>query len=381
MKKLKLLPFSLVLTGSYRQQTDQFPEELKRRAHSLAAKMDIATNPVFKAFLAGSFSGTCSTVLFQPLDLVKTRIQQQASAAGGSTGYPVAAAGGSTGYPVAGAIRPPAAAAATTLSAAAQPIGGQVTVAAAAANPASGMITVARQVLQTDNVIGLWRGILPSVTRTVPGVGIYFASLHWLKNSSLGGVQAGEKPSPLQAVCLGMGARSLAATIMIPITVLKTRFESGQFGYTRMSTALISIYRTEGVKGLTCGLLPTLVRDAPYSGLYLMFYTQLKDKFVPRVDRATGLALSGGTLTHFACGLGAGFMASLATHPADVIKTKMQLQPALHSSIAGTIRMVLAKSGPRGLLIGFAPRMLRRALMSALAWTVYEEIMKQIGLK
>ena len=31
----------------------------------LQRKMDIATNPVLKSFLAGSFSGTCSTILFQ----------------------------------------------------------------------------------------------------------------------------------------------------------------------------------------------------------------------------------------------------------------------------------------------------------------------------
>ena len=36
----------------------------------------IASNPIVKSFVAGSVSGTCSTILFQPLDLVKTRIQQ-----------------------------------------------------------------------------------------------------------------------------------------------------------------------------------------------------------------------------------------------------------------------------------------------------------------
>merc|ERR1719412_867731 len=74
----------------------------------------------------------------------------------------------------------------------------------------------------------------------------------------------------------GMTARCVAGCAMIPITVLKTRFESGQYNYTRMSTALLDIYRREGARGLCCGLVPTLVRDAPYSGLYLMFYTQLK---------------------------------------------------------------------------------------------------------
>ena len=32
-----------------------------------------------KAFLAGSMSGTCSTLLFQPLDVVKTRLQTAAT--------------------------------------------------------------------------------------------------------------------------------------------------------------------------------------------------------------------------------------------------------------------------------------------------------------
>ena len=58
------------------------------------------------------------------------------------------------------------------------------------------MLSVARHVLATEHVTGLWRGILPSVTRTVPGVGIYFASLHWLKTVNNAG---GEKPNPLQA--------------------------------------------------------------------------------------------------------------------------------------------------------------------------------------
>lgn len=32
-------------------------------------------SPIVKSFVCGMFSGTCSTLLFQPLDLVKTRIQ------------------------------------------------------------------------------------------------------------------------------------------------------------------------------------------------------------------------------------------------------------------------------------------------------------------
>jgi len=369
----KLLPFGLVIVGDYSQrEPPPIPERLRSVAHELSSRMDIATNPVFKAFLAGSLSGTCSTVLFQPLDLVKTRIQQQH----GSQHHPSSSQRQQLTSSQLSAAQFASVAEVPAPTAAHQPS----PLPRAAGSSSGGMLSVARQVLQTEHVTGLWRGILPSVTRTVPGVGIYFASLHWLK-TSLG--TEGERPNPLQAVGLGMGARSLAATLMIPITVLKTRFESGQFNYTRMTTALLTIYRTEGLGGLTCGLMATLARDAPYSGLYLMFYTQLKHNVIPRCRRGREDPVSGSVnaLTHFACGITAGFLASLVTHPADVVKTKMQVQPQTYSSISRTAQMILVQSGPRGFLIGFAPRMLRRALMSALAWTVYEEIMKRLGLK
>lgn len=312
--------------------------------------MDVAANPVVKSFLAGSFSGTCSTILFQPLDLVKTRIQSQVAIPAVS-----AATGG----------------------------GGSVVLngTAVTSTPTS-MFSVAKHVLKNEHVSGLWRGILPSITRTVPGVGLYFSSLHWLKSKT-----TGEKPSALEAIGLGMVARSFAGAVMIPITVIKTRFESGSYRYSGMSSALVTIYSKEGLRGLSCGLIPTLVRDAPYSGLYLMFYTQLKQHVGGKVlerhavagdANAAGLAAA----VHFACGTAAGFLASAVTHPADVVKTQMQLHPARYGgSAANACLAILRASGPRGFMVGLAPRMLRRTLMSALAWTVYEEIMRKVGLK
>jgi len=335
-------PFTVVIVSNHKYPTDpSFPTHLKKIAHNFGSKMDM-TNPVMKAFLAGSFSGTCSTVLFQPLDLVKTRIQNHQNHVTNND-----------------------ASSAVTL------------------NKKPGMFQIVRQVLATERLPGLWRGIAPSITRTVPGVGLYFGSLHWLKSG-----YGDEKPSAIQCIGLGMTARSLAATVMISITVIKTRFESGQFNYTRMSSALFQIYKNEGIRGLSCGLLPTIVRDAPYSGLYLMFYTQLKQNFVPTCRNALGLSHdfeNGKELiqaaTHFSCGIMAGLLASLVTHPADVVKTKMQIKPEVYRSILQAYRKILADAGPRGFLIGFAPRMLRRSLMSAFAWTIYEEIMRNMGLK
>lgn len=59
------------------------------------------------------------------------------------------------------------------------------------------------------------------------------------------------------------------------------RYESGVYKYNSLGGALKAIYRAEGLRGLSCGLGPTLARDAPFSGLYLMFYTQSKQS-VPK---------------------------------------------------------------------------------------------------
>ncbi|XP_059475701.1 mitochondrial glycine transporter B-like [Neocloeon triangulifer] len=286
--------------------------------------MDILNNPVLKSFIAGSFSGTCSTILFQPLDLVKTRLQNPIPATIGAPTTP-------------------------------------------------GMFNLMGHIIEKEHLRGLWKGMTPSLTRTVPGVGLYFSSLHWLKGHF---VEPGKELQPLQAVTLGVVARTMSGVCMIPITVIKTRYESGVYEYRGVTAALRVIYKTEGVKGLCCGLVPTLFRDAPFSGLYLLFYTQTK-KSLPQEWWSTQLAAP----LHFSCGIVAGLLASAVTQPADVVKTKMQLYPDKYANILSVMAHIQRKYGVRGYFKGLAPRMLRRTLMAAMAWTVYEHMMRNLGIK
>lgn len=292
--------------------------------------MDITYHPVLKAFLAGSFSGTFSTILFQPLDLVKTRLQ--------SSVLPVQAA-------VAGRSQ-------------------------------NGMINVFANIVRQDQFIGLWRGMIPSITRCVPGVGLYFSSLHWLKGAVVE-AQDGRELGALQAVGLGVVARTMTGITLNPFTVVKTRFESGMFGYQSVLGALRTIRATEGVRGLYCGLGATLARDAPFSGLYLMFYTKGKQALPKEWLQSPTQA----SILHFSCGIVAGVLSSIATNPADVIKTRMQLYPDKFPTILSAILYIQQNHGAAGYLQGIVPRMLRRTLMTAMAWTLYEQITRTIGLK
>ncbi|XP_033630119.1 mitochondrial glycine transporter A-like [Asterias rubens] len=281
--------------------------------------MELFNSPIFKSFVAGSLSGTCSTVLLQPLDLVKTRIQSPA----------------------------------------------------ALEHSHRGIFYTISSVVRHEKILGLWRGVIPSVSRTVPGVGLYFCSLHTLK-TKLGWTD----PNPLQAITLGMLARCVAGGMMLPVTVVKTRYESEAYQYKTVRGALKSIYNTEGTKGLFSGMAATLLRDAPFSGIYLLFYTQTKKAIPP--DMITPHMMP---TINFSSGLLAGVLASAVTQPADVIKTHMQLYPQKHKKVMATVQYVIKKSGVNGLFRGMLPRCLRRTLMASLAWTVYEQVIVKFGLK
>lgn len=84
---------------------------------------------------------------------------------------------------------------------------------------------------------------------------------------------------------------------------------------------------------------------------------------------------------NFTCGIFAGILASLVTQPADVIKTHMQLSPVKSQWIGQVATLIFKNHGLRGFFHGSVPRALRRTLMAAMAWTVYEEMMARMGLK
>ncbi|XP_066452275.1 mitochondrial glycine transporter [Eleutherodactylus coqui] len=275
-------------------------------------------HPVVKAFVCGSLSGTCSTLLFQPLDLVKTRLQAQ------QTGSRL------------------------------------------------GMSQLLVTVVRDENFWGLWRGVLPSFIRCIPGVGLYFSTLYFLKQHVLSEQELG----PLESVLLGAGSRTVAGVCMLPFTVVKTRYESGKYRYSGVFQALGNIYRTEGTRGLFSGFAATLLRDAPFSGIYLMFYTQAK-----RFAQPYNIDPTFTPLLNFSCGVVAGILASVTTQPADVIKTHMQLTPKKYRWTGQTVRFIYQNHGLIGFFHGGVPRALRRTLMAAMAWTVYEQMMDKMGLK
>lgn len=275
---------------------------------------------------AGAVAGLASVLVLQPLDVLKTRLQESPKQQGG------------------GHIE-----------------------------------WVVRETIRRDGVTGFWRGTLPTLGRNVPGVAVYFVTLQHLQYLLLVAHRRGlpgadklydsreAKPNSGGNLLLGSLARTIAGTVLMPATVLKVRFESAQYRtqYSSLLLALRSIWKREGWRGLFRGWVATTLRDAPNAGIYLGAY-----RWLGGGDEGHGL------VGNMAAGLAAGCTATLLTHPFDLIKTRVQLSP-FHgtTSFGSVLREILHNGGFRGLFAGLVPRMVRKGLGSAITWTVYEHLM------
>ncbi|QLL30424.1 hypothetical protein HG536_0A02410 [Torulaspora globosa] len=287
-----------------------------------------------RAHLVGGFAGGLASALtLQPLDLLKTRIQQSKD------------------------------------------------------------ITLWSAIKQVDSIKGLWRGTLASSIRTSVGSALYLSSLNLMRTalassrkagSSLGRSSKLPQLSMYENLLAGVLARGLVGYITMPVTVLKVRYESTLYQYRSLGEATKDIYVKEGVRGFFRGFGPTCLRDAPYAGLYVLLYERSKvvvPKLLPKTVISYDPQGNYSTYTStFVNALSAIFSASLATTitaPFDTIKTRMQLEPTKFTSFLRTTVVISKEENILQLFSGLSMRLARKALSAGIAWGIYEELIKK----
>ncbi|KAL8798143.1 MAG: hypothetical protein Q9200_007817 [Gallowayella weberi] len=196
----------------------------------------------------------------------------------------------------------------------------------------------------------------------------------------------------------------------MPITVIKVRYESSLYTYTSLLSATSSILKQEGPKGFFAGFGATAIRDAPYAGLYVVFYEQSK-RYLNSLKPAAAAAPLGRSTAHttesvlageetetmktsffssssssaisinFVSGVLAAGLATAITNPFDAVKTRLQLMPGRYANMVQASRQMVRDEGFRSLLDGLGLRVGRKAISSALAWTVYEELVRRAETK
>ena len=168
------------------------------------------------------------------------------------------------------------------------------------------------------------------------------------------------------------------------------RYESSLYSYKSLWDAATAIYMGEGIKGFFSGFGATAIRDAPYAGLYVLFYEQSKrhldqlqkGRSVTGIQDAEHSMKSSTSLSiNFISGVLAAGFATAITNPFDAVKTRLQLMPGKYGNMVIAGRRMIKEDGFRSLFDGLGLRMGRKAISSALAWTLYEELIRRAELK
>ena len=272
------------------------------------------------------------------------------------------------------------------------------------------LLTTFREILaRPKSLQELWRGTAPSVIRTGFGSALYFSSLNALRqNAASSNVLASTgllekvkdkadttssslpRLSNLANLTTGAIARASAGLIMMPLTVIKVRYESTMYSYNSIWGAGTAILKSEGIKGFFSGFGATAIRDAPYAGIYVLFYEQSKQRLsslreaVPVADTLElpqGMTTSTSVSINFISGVLAAGLATAFTNPFDAVKTRLQLMPGRYGNMLIAGKRILKEDGVRSLFDGLGLRMGRKAISSALAWTLYEELVRRAEVK
>ncbi|GAB5592597.1 Mitochondrial oxaloacetate carrier protein [Umbelopsis nana] len=189
-------------------------------------------------------------------------------------------------------------------------------------------------------------------------------------------------------VASGAMAGMAGAALGSPLYLVKTRMQSfspvfatigHQHHYKSTASALSSIWKREGVRGLYRGCDAAMARAGVGSAVQLPTYDYSKRFLKSRFGMAEGTGL------HFAASMICGFLVCCAMNPFDVISTRMYNQKVdpvtkvgvLYKNPVDCLVKMVQTEGVGGLYKGFAAHYLRIGPHTMLMFVFYERLKAQ----
>ncbi|KAI8927043.1 mitochondrial carrier domain-containing protein [Entophlyctis helioformis] len=296
----------------------------------LSTTMEIAKSAY--NFGLGSVAGAIGATFVYPIDLVKTRMQNQRSKVVGQLLY-------------------------------------------------NNSFDCFKKVVKNEGVLGLYRGLVPQLVGVAPEKAIKL-TMNDLVRSHLKDKNTGELPLWAE-ILAGSSAGASQVLFTNPLEIVKIRLQvQGEVaksgGAPRQSA--VSIVRQLGVFGLYKGVGACLLRDIPFSGIYFPVYAHLKkDVFGEGHD---GKKLS--IVELLSAGALAGMPAAYLVTPADVIKTRLQVAArkgeSTYSGITDAAVKIMREEGPRAFFKGGVARVFRSSPQFGATLASYEFLQKSLPI-
>jgi hypothetical protein len=148
------------------------------------------------------------------------------------------------------------------------------------------------------------------------------------------------------------------------------------YSYGSARQGFAALLHQGGPRALFKGYWATNSVWLPWNILYISAYEASKAGLAQRLQLPHGTELPG--WAYAGASAGAAALAAVLTHPADVVKTRLQVLSATSGqgglSSRQVLRDLLAKEGPGALTAGLAARVLNIAPGCAMSWALYETL-------
>ncbi|CAO1615329.1 unnamed protein product [Sympodiomycopsis kandeliae] len=241
---------------------------------------------------------------------------------------------------------------------------------------------------------GLWRGLSPTLLMTVPSQVTYMTCYEYFRGLFLSYEAPAQvltaQPAPnspanityhtlLASLLSGAISRSVSATLVTPLELVRTRLQASDTSHTMRSilASLSQQVSTEGPSALWRGLPSTLWRDVPFSAIYFMGYESMKRIMTGGSGLGEGNSTGGGLQEFniaFISGATSGTVAAVVTHPFDLVKTQLQAQSQAQKQTIPILKTILKNEGIAGLFKGLSPRIAKVAPACGLMIGSYEAV-------
>ncbi|CAL9690253.1 unnamed protein product [Knipowitschia caucasica] len=228
----------------------------------------------------------------------------------------------------------------------------------------------AKKVLRYEGFFGFYRGLLPQLIGVAPEKAIKLTMNDFVRDKFT--TEDGTIPVPAEVLAGGCAGAS-QVIFTNPLEIVKIRLQVAGEITTGPRVSALSVIRELGFFGLYKGAKACFLRDIPFSAIYFPVYAHTKAKLADEDGRV-------GPLQLLTAGAIAGVPAASLVTPADVIKTRLQVAAragqTTYSGVIDCFRKILREEGFTALWKGAGARVFRSSPQFAVTLVTYEQLQR-----
>jgi solute carrier family 25 aspartate/glutamate transporter 12/13 len=242
-----------------------------------------------------------------------------------------------------------------------------------------GVLDAMRKVFVSEGPVGLYRGLFPQLAGVAPEKAIKLTVndtlRKWFKSWNVG-TDEDSISIPLE-VLAGAGGGMAQVAFTNPMEIVKIRLQMASMNEASARPSAVNVVKELGLRGLYKGATACFMRDIPFSAIYFPTYATLRKALQGEKEHASALDL-------FVAGGVAGAPAASLVTPADVIKTRLQTKlpngKYMYNSIKEASVEIYKNEGFNAFFKGAPARVLRSSPQFAVTLLAYETLQRVLGL-